>query len=129
MRTTTPPRNGQNRRRGRRGQLMPASPPGRYNLGGEIVKLKGETSRTYVLPINCDSDELYTLRCRIHSHKNDNPREVEILVDTGSIHLNLISRQCAKHLILDEKEIQQGVSWRIKSLHGEESASNCWIKV
>ena len=50
--------------------------PVKYNLGGEVVKLKGETPQTYVLPINSDSDK-NTLRCKIIKHKNPNPREVE----------------------------------------------------
>ena len=82
--------------------------PGRWTLGREMVTLKGEASRSYALIITSDGNNLHTLLCNIITHKNDNPGKMELLVDAGCIHMNLISRQCAKHLILEDGEIREG---------------------
>ena len=94
--------------------------PTTWTLSGEKLNREGKASRTIVLPLSGDR---CTLTCTFKSHHSKTPRKVEVLVDTGSIDLNLISRDCAQQFIQDGSLVEEGKKWRIQSLHGEELAN------
>ena len=90
-----------------------ANPHSHWTLSGEKLNREGKASRTIVLPLG--GKRCSTLTCTLLSHHSKTPRKVEVLVDTGSIDLNLISRDCAQQFIQDGSIVEEGKKWRIIS--------------